>query len=72
MNCVILQPSYLPWRGYFHQIREAEVCWDHDWPRKHAATLRHLYSGAPHFERYSDLLFMTGPQAPDHIWGKLG
>jgi hypothetical protein len=25
MNCVILQPSYIPWRGYFHQIREADV-----------------------------------------------
>ncbi len=24
-TCVILQPSYLPWRGYFHQIREADV-----------------------------------------------
>ena len=106
MKCVILQPSYLPWRGYFHRIREAdvflfyedvqydkggwrnrnrvkapggsqwstipfrhkgtpqlktkieeiEICWARDWPRKHAATLRHLYSGAPHFERYSGLL----------------
>ena len=25
MNCVILQPSYVPWRGYFHQIRRADV-----------------------------------------------
>jgi len=25
MKCVILQPSYIPWRGYFHQIREADV-----------------------------------------------
>ena len=25
MNCVILQPSYIPWRGYFHQIRRADV-----------------------------------------------
>lgn len=25
MNCVILQPSYIPWRGYFHQIRKADV-----------------------------------------------
>jgi WbqC-like protein family len=24
MNCVILQPSYIPWRGYFHQIRKAD------------------------------------------------
>lgn len=23
--CVILQPSYIPWRGYFHQIRKADV-----------------------------------------------
>lgn len=25
MNCVILQPSYIPWRGYFHQMRKADV-----------------------------------------------
>jgi hypothetical protein len=25
MNCVILQPSYIPWRGYFHQIAKADV-----------------------------------------------
>lgn len=25
MNGVILQPSYIPWRGYFHQIRKADV-----------------------------------------------
>lgn len=25
MNCVILQPSYIPWRGYFHQIRKADI-----------------------------------------------
>ncbi len=25
MKCVILQPSYIPWRGYFHQIREADI-----------------------------------------------
>lgn len=25
MNCVILQPSYIPWRGYFHQISLADV-----------------------------------------------
>jgi WbqC-like protein family len=25
MNCVILQPSYIPWRGYFDQIRHADV-----------------------------------------------
>ena len=25
LNCVILQPSYLPWRGYFHQIQKADV-----------------------------------------------
>ena len=25
MNCVILQPSYLPWRGYFHQIKKADL-----------------------------------------------
>ncbi len=25
MNCVILQPSYIPWRGFFHQIEKADV-----------------------------------------------
>jgi WbqC-like protein family len=25
LKCVILQPSYLPWRGYFHQIQKADV-----------------------------------------------
>lgn len=25
MKCVILQPSYIPWRGYFHQIKEADT-----------------------------------------------
>src|SRR5580704_6161585 len=25
MNCVILQPSYIPWRGYFHQIQRADL-----------------------------------------------
>lgn len=25
MNCVILQPSYIPWRGYFHQVRKADL-----------------------------------------------
>lgn len=25
MKCVILQPSYLPWRGYFHQIQKADL-----------------------------------------------
>jgi hypothetical protein len=25
LNCVILQPSYFPWRGYFHQIQKADV-----------------------------------------------
>ncbi len=25
MNCVILQPSYIPWRGLFHQIQKADV-----------------------------------------------
>jgi hypothetical protein len=25
MNCVILQPSYIPWRGFFHQIDKADV-----------------------------------------------
>jgi len=25
VNCVILQPSYIPWRGYFHQIQKADI-----------------------------------------------
>lgn len=25
MNCVILQPSYIPWRGYFHLIQKADL-----------------------------------------------
>lgn len=25
MRCAVLQPSYLPWRGYFHQIQKADV-----------------------------------------------
>ena len=25
VNCAVLQPSYLPWRGYFHQIQKADV-----------------------------------------------
>ena len=24
MTCVILQPSYFPWRGYFHQVQKAD------------------------------------------------
>ncbi len=25
MKCVILQPSYIPWRGFFHQIYKADL-----------------------------------------------
>lgn len=25
MKCVILQPSYIPWRGYFHQVQRADL-----------------------------------------------
>ena len=25
MRCVVLQPSYIPWRGYFHQMKAADV-----------------------------------------------
>jgi len=25
LNCVILQPSYIPWRGYFHQVYKADI-----------------------------------------------
>ncbi len=24
-TCVILQPSYIPWRGYFHQVYKADI-----------------------------------------------
>jgi hypothetical protein len=24
-KCAILQPSYVPWRGYFHQIRKSDI-----------------------------------------------
>lgn len=25
MRCAVLQPSYIPWRGYFHQIQKADL-----------------------------------------------
>src|SRR5438445_6701005 len=25
VKCVVLQPSYIPWRGYFHQIQKADT-----------------------------------------------
>ncbi len=25
MRCAIIQPSYIPWRGYFHQIQKSDV-----------------------------------------------
>lgn len=25
MRCAVIQPSYLPWRGYFHQIQKSDV-----------------------------------------------
>jgi hypothetical protein len=25
MTCAIIQPSYIPWRGYFHQIQKSDV-----------------------------------------------
>ena len=106
MKCVILQPSYIPWRGYFHQIEKADlfvfyddvqyddrgwrnrnrvkteqgtrwltipvfsqgvqvtrtairdvrIAWERPWARKHWETIRHSYSRAPHFDRYSPLL----------------
>lgn len=24
MNCAVIQPSFVPWRGYFHQIKKAD------------------------------------------------
>jgi len=106
VKCVILQPSYIPWRGYFHQIQKADlfvfyddvqyddrgwrnrnrvkteqgtrwltipvfsqgvqvtrtpirdvrISWERPWARKHWETIRHSYSRAPHFARYSPLL----------------
>ena len=117
MNCVILQPSYIPWRGYFHQIRRADVFvfyddvqydkhgwrnrnriktaagvqwltipvftrgvvaegvpvneirirWDPDWSAKHAATLRHAYGRAPHFQRYFGLLEEAYAARPERL-----
>ncbi len=25
MKCAIIQPSYIPWRGYFHQIDKSDI-----------------------------------------------
>jgi hypothetical protein len=25
LSCAILQPSYIPWRGYFHQIQKSDI-----------------------------------------------
>jgi WbqC-like protein family len=33
MNCVILQPSYIPWRGYFHLIQKADLFIFYDTPQ---------------------------------------
>jgi WbqC-like protein len=117
MNCVILQPSYIPWRGYFHQIQRADVFvfyddvqydkhgwrnrnriktaaglhwltvpvftrgviaagtpinevrirWDPDWSAKHAATVRHAYGRAPHFQRYVGLLEEAFAARPERL-----
>jgi hypothetical protein len=99
MRCAILQPSYIPWRGYFDIIRRVDLFVFYDdvqydrrgwrnrnlvksaqgplwltipvkarnsqldqtpilaietdgdvWAARHLATLRHLYSRAPHFD----------------------
>jgi hypothetical protein len=97
---VVLQPGYLPWLGFFDQMRRADVFVYYDdvqfdkhgwrnrnrikspagpqwltvpvlhhgkgqplimdtlidtrsgWPRKHAATLRQCYAGAPYVKQY--------------------
>jgi hypothetical protein len=103
---VIIQPSYIPWRGFFHMIQRAdvfvfyddvqydkrgwrnrnrikgpngsqwltiptlnkgaqtedtpinaiEICWDTPWNRKHLQTITQIYSKAPFFKDYVDLL----------------
>lgn len=100
-SLVVLQSNYIPWRGYFDLINDADVFVFYDdvqftkndwrnrnrvktergllwlsvpvgsnlkrricdvdiesstWQEKHLATLKHCYSKAPHFSRYSDLL----------------
>src|SRR5512137_2231580 len=25
MKCAVIQPSFIPWRGYFHQIQKSDV-----------------------------------------------
>ncbi len=49
MKCVILQPSYIPWRGYFHQIQKADVFIFYDDVQydKHGWRNRNLIKG-PH------------------------
>jgi hypothetical protein len=38
------------------EIREIEICWDSDWPRKHWTSIRHAYARAPFFAEYAPLL----------------
>jgi hypothetical protein len=49
MKCVILQPSYIPWRGYFHLIQKADVFIFYDDVQydKHGWRNRNLIKG-PH------------------------
>ena len=47
MNCVILQPSYVPWRGVFHQVHKADVFVHYDDAQfdKHGWRNRNLVKG---------------------------
>lgn len=47
MNCAILQPSYIPWRGVFHQIWKADVFIHYDDAQydKHGWRNRNLVKG---------------------------
>ncbi|MDX1963354.1 MAG: WbqC family protein [Pirellulales bacterium] len=56
-TCVILQPSYIPWRGYFHQIQKADtfVFYDDVQYDKHGWRNRNLIKTA------QGLLWLTIP-----------
>src|SRR4051794_29909163 len=47
MKCVILQPSYVPWRGFFHQVQKADVFIHYDDAQfdKHGWRNRNLVKG---------------------------
>ena len=47
MTCVVLQPSYIPWRGFFHQVFKADVFIHYDDVQfdKHGWRNRNLVKG---------------------------